>query len=162
VGNSSTLDCKTSVDASGVGESLSSPLALMITHFLDAMLGAIFGGMVTIAITVWIERLRSPQVRLALLEPLQFPPRGGPIQRDWRSLRIRLSAFDAQWKKCRDDHRRHLVNEFRDKYTAHLGEPTELPEPTHQELFEFGAETAKAMELLALATRNRKPYRYGP
>jgi hypothetical protein len=36
--------------------------------------------------------------------------------------------------------------------TAHLGEPKDIPEATYNDLFAFGAETAKAMELLALAT----------
>ena len=44
------------------------------------------------------------------------------------------------------------VKDFRDKYTAHLGEPKDIQEATYRDLFAFGAETAKAMELLALAT----------
>jgi hypothetical protein len=38
------------------------------------------------------------------------------------------------------------------KYTAHLGEPRDLPEPEYKELFEFGNVTVEAIELLALAT----------
>ena len=35
---------------------------------------------------------------------------------------------------------------------AHLGEPKNIQEATYRDLFTFGAETAKAMEPLALAT----------
>jgi hypothetical protein len=64
----------------------------------------------------------------------------------------KLAAFDAQFEKCRGDHRLPPINNFRDKYTAHLGEPKDIKETTYRDLFAFGAETARAMELLALAT----------
>lgn len=38
----------------------------------------------------------------------------------------RVSDFESRWDKCCGDHRRQRVKEFRDKYTAHLGEPTEI------------------------------------
>jgi hypothetical protein len=63
-----------------------------------------------------------------------------------------LAAFDAHWDKCRGDHRLPSIKQFRDKYTAHLGEPKDIQETTYRDLFAFGADTAKAMELLALAT----------
>jgi hypothetical protein len=63
----------------------------------------------------------------------------------------RMDAFDAQWLKCKQDERLPKIKAFRDKYTAHLGEPEEIQEATYVELFEFGVETAKSMELLALA-----------
>jgi hypothetical protein len=65
----------------------------------------------------------------------------------------RLAAFDKQWGRCRGDHRLPRIKEFRDKYTAHFGEPKDIDAATYSDLFAFGAETAKAMELLALATR---------
>jgi AbiU2 len=64
----------------------------------------------------------------------------------------KLTEFDKQWDKCCGDHRLPKINDFRDKFTAHLGEPKELTAATYGELFEFGAETAKCMELLALGT----------
>jgi hypothetical protein len=64
----------------------------------------------------------------------------------------KLAAFDAQWIKCRGDHRRKLVEEFRDKYTAHLGEPKEVKAATYSDVYGFAAETARAMDNLALAT----------
>jgi AbiU2 len=64
----------------------------------------------------------------------------------------KLAAFDAHWAKCRGDHRLPPIKAFRDKFTAHLGEPKDIQEATYSDLFAFGAETAKAMELLALAT----------
>lgn len=62
----------------------------MGAHFLDAFLGAIFGGIVTIAVAIWIEHLRSPLVRLGFDAPEPIPARG-PFQNDWRSLRVRVS-----------------------------------------------------------------------
>ena len=64
----------------------------------------------------------------------------------------KLTAFDKHWAKCRSDPRLPLVKEFRDKYAAHLGEPKDIPKAKRRDLFAFGAATAKAMELLALAT----------
>jgi hypothetical protein len=64
----------------------------------------------------------------------------------------KLASFNAQWKECKSDERLPKIKNFRDKYTAHLGEPEDIEDATYTELFEFAAETAKAMELLALAT----------
>jgi hypothetical protein len=64
----------------------------------------------------------------------------------------RVTDFEAHWLKRRDDVRRTRIEHFRDKYTAHLGEPKDIPDVTSAELLEFGVATAKTMELLALAT----------
>ena len=64
----------------------------------------------------------------------------------------KLAAFEAQWAKCCGDHRRKLVEEFRDKYTAHLGEPKEVKAATYTDVYGFAAETARSMDNLALAT----------
>jgi hypothetical protein len=64
----------------------------------------------------------------------------------------KLAEFDEHWEKCCGDHRLPKIKDFRDKFTAHLGEPKNLDAATYRELFDFGAETAKCMELLALAT----------
>jgi hypothetical protein len=64
----------------------------------------------------------------------------------------KLAGFDAHWAKCRGDHRLPSIKAFRDKFTAHLGEPKDIQEATYNDLFAFGGETAKTMELLALAT----------
>jgi hypothetical protein len=63
-----------------------------------------------------------------------------------------LDAFDIHWTKCRGDHRLPKIKVFRDKYTAHLGEPKNI-ETTYADLFAFGTETAKLMELLARVAR---------
>lgn len=62
----------------------------MTAHFIDAFLGAIFGGVVTIAITISLEHLRSPRVRLAIGAVVPILPRG-PFTNSWRSLRIEVS-----------------------------------------------------------------------
>jgi hypothetical protein len=59
----------------------------MSAHFFDAFVGAIFGGVVTIGISIWLERLRSPAVRLSLGDCITIVPKG-PFQRNWRSLRV--------------------------------------------------------------------------
>jgi hypothetical protein len=64
----------------------------------------------------------------------------------------KLAAFEAHWDKCLGDHRLRAIKGFRDKYTAHLGEPKDIEEATYRDLFAFGAATTKAMELLAFAT----------
>jgi hypothetical protein len=64
----------------------------------------------------------------------------------------KIAAFEAQFAKCRGDHRLPSIKHFRDKYTAHLGEPKNIPEATYRDLFAFGAATAEVMELLARAT----------
>ena len=63
----------------------------------------------------------------------------------------RLATFENHWTKCHGDHRLPLVKHFRDKFTVHLGEPKDIPDATYSDLFAFGTETAKGMELLALA-----------
>jgi hypothetical protein len=64
-----------------------------------------------------------------------------------------LAAFETHWKKCRRDHRLRPITHFRDKYTAHLGEPKDIPPASYRDLFAFAAETAKAMEFLARVAR---------
>jgi lysyl-tRNA synthetase class 1 len=64
----------------------------------------------------------------------------------------KVADFEACWAKCRGDNRLQKIKHFRDKYTAHLGEPQDLSEPEYKELFEFGNVTVEAIELLALAT----------
>jgi hypothetical protein len=54
--------------------------------FLSWVLGAV----ATILITIWVERLRSPTLRLSIEPPLTFSPKGG-FANNWRSLRIRVS-----------------------------------------------------------------------
>jgi hypothetical protein len=63
-----------------------------------------------------------------------------------------VADFEVQWTKCRGDHRLERIKHFRDKYTAHLGEPKDIPEPEYGELLGFGEATMRAIELLALST----------
>ena len=73
-----------------------------------------------------------------------------------------LKGFEAHWLKCRGDHRRPKIEAFRDKFTAHLGEPKNLDEATYKEVFEFGLATAEAMQMLAIAVSGcRQAHRGG-
>jgi hypothetical protein len=65
----------------------------------------------------------------------------------------KVADFEAHWTKCCADHRLQRIKHFRDKYTAHLGEPKDIPGPEYAQLFGFADATAEAMELLAFATR---------
>jgi hypothetical protein len=64
----------------------------------------------------------------------------------------KVADFEEHWAKCLGDHRRERIEHFRDKHTAHLGEPKKIPEPEYRELFGFGEATVEAIELLALVT----------
>ncbi len=64
-----------------------------------------------------------------------------------------LAQFQSHWEKCVKDLRLERIKHFRDKYTAHLGEPKDIPEPEYRELFAFGIATAQALDLLALTTK---------
>jgi AbiU2 len=64
----------------------------------------------------------------------------------------KVADFEAHWNKCRGDHRLQRITHFRDKYTAHLGEAKDIPEPEFRELFEFGSATVQAIDLLGMVT----------
>jgi hypothetical protein len=59
-----------------------------------------------------------------------------------------LSAAITQWGRCRDDHRRSSIKEFRDKQIAHWG-TLETPPPIVNDIFAVSRMTATAMTLLA-------------
>ncbi len=64
----------------------------------------------------------------------------------------KVADFEKRWLRCHGDHRKPAIKEFRDKFTAHLGEPSNSDPATYKDLFDFGAATAELMESLALAT----------
>jgi hypothetical protein len=55
-----------------------------------AFLGWFFGAVATIAIAMWVERLRSPKLKLSMEPPFSLGPRG-PINARLLSLRLRVS-----------------------------------------------------------------------
>jgi hypothetical protein len=59
-----------------------------------------------------------------------------------------LSAAVTQWGRCRDDHRRGSIKEFRDKQIAHWG-TLKAPPPIINDIFAVSRMTATAMTLLA-------------
>jgi hypothetical protein len=67
-----------------------------------------------------------------------------------------LDATLGLWSKLKDDVRRERTKHFRDKYTAHIGEPDPtIPPPEFQELFSFAHETTDLMWALARSTGAR-------
>jgi hypothetical protein len=63
----------------------------MDQHFFDAFLGAIFGGIVTIAITIVLERMRSPRLQMSVGDCIEIPPRPPAFAANWKSLRVAVS-----------------------------------------------------------------------
>jgi hypothetical protein len=66
-----------------------------------------------------------------------------------------LSALDeavALWAKCRGDHRRQALHDFRNKQVAHWA-IQKLPSPVINNLFAVTRATATALERLAQGTR---------
>lgn len=66
-----------------------------------------------------------------------------------------LSALDeavALWAKCRGDHRRQALHDFRDKQVAHWA-IQKRPSPVINNLFAVPRATATALERLAQGTR---------
>lgn len=60
------------------------------------------------------------------------------------------------WSKLKGDVRRERTKHFRDRYTAHIGEPNpNIPLPEFQELFAFARETTDLMWALARSTGAR-------
>ncbi|HEY2531226.1 MAG TPA: hypothetical protein VGJ20_25400 [Xanthobacteraceae bacterium] len=57
---------------------------------MAAFFGVIIGGILTIIITIVVERLRSPRVRLAIGDCITLQPRG-PLAHNWHSLRVAVS-----------------------------------------------------------------------
>lgn len=64
----------------------------------------------------------------------------------------KVAELETRWARCHGDHRRPSIKDFRDKFTAHLGEPTNSDPATYKDLFDFGVATADLMESLALVT----------
>jgi AbiU2 len=68
-----------------------------------------------------------------------------------RGLEITLADAETFWQQCNGDHRLRTVKHLRDKYTAHIGAPENIPLPRYQDVFAFAQRTVTAMEMLARA-----------
>jgi hypothetical protein len=78
---------------------------------------------------------------------------GEPSVRDVFSNReAALVEAEKHFRKCKDDERLVKIKHFRDKYTAHIAEPEEIPLPLYKELFAFARETVSCIEKIAAAT----------
>jgi hypothetical protein len=62
-----------------------------------------------------------------------------------------IKTAKRTWQKCKADNRLQEVVHFRDKFTAHLGQPKNIPKPAYQDLFGFALETVTCIEKLAVA-----------
>jgi hypothetical protein len=63
-----------------------------------------------------------------------------------------IAEAEAHFKKCKGDNRLNEISHFRDKYTAHIGEPRGTPLPKYKDLFAFANETVHCIDLIAKAT----------
>jgi hypothetical protein len=62
-----------------------------------------------------------------------------------------MTEAEAYFKKCKGDNRLNEIRHFRDRYTAHIGEPKETPLPKYKDLFSFAKETVICIDLIAEA-----------
>lgn len=63
-----------------------------------------------------------------------------------------LSKADEQFRILKGDHRYQKIRHFRDKFTAHIGEPEDVPLPLYKELFAFARATVDCIDQIASAT----------
>jgi hypothetical protein len=70
---------------------------------------------------------------------------------DGRGLGVTLVDAETYWQQCNSDHRLRTVKHYRDKYTAHIGAPENIPLPKYKDVFAFAQRTVIAMEILARA-----------
>jgi hypothetical protein len=62
-----------------------------------------------------------------------------------------IAEAQAYFARCKGDARREKVKHFRDKYTAHLGEPKTTPKPAYKEVYSFARDTVTCIEKFAHA-----------
>jgi hypothetical protein len=76
------------------------------------------------------------------------------VRSEFEGLGLQATLIEAEkhWQRCKGDNRMRTLRHFRDKYTAHLGQPKETPLPLYQEMFAAAVATVAAMEKLAFAT----------
>ena len=76
-----------------------------------------------------------------------------------RSIGAESDLLEAErlWSDAQADPEREKIKHFRDKYTAHLGEPTPgIANPEYNNFFAFARKTTRVMEKLAHASRGTK------
>jgi hypothetical protein len=79
------------------------------------------------------------------------------LRKHYSAREANLAAAEKNWEKCRGDQRTNEVHHFRDKYTAHLGEPKDIPLPSFKDLFAVANATVDAIEMFAFAVGIQGP-----
>ncbi|WP_441267682.1 hypothetical protein AB7G19_02315 [Bradyrhizobium sp. 215_C5_N1_1] len=64
-----------------------------------------------------------------------------------------LTEATSTFEQLKGDHRQEKVRNFRDKFTAHLGDPKDKPMPNYEELFDFAVATVECIEKFARALK---------
>jgi hypothetical protein len=77
-----------------------------------------------------------------------------PVRTEFDGMRLGAAIAEAEryWSKCTGDHRLPHLLHFRDKFTAHIGKPKDVPIPVYKDLFAVARATVTAMEKFARAT----------
>ena len=78
-----------------------------------------------------------------------------PAVRDELGLRGSPTLLDDAtrlWARCKGDHRLLPIKHFRDKFTAHLGKPKDIPFPQYDDVFGFAQDTMMVVDALARGT----------
>jgi hypothetical protein len=65
-----------------------------------------------------------------------------------------LKKAEVLWARRKGDHRLRSITHFRNKFTAHLSTPNELP-PTYANVFSFAQDTIAVIDALARGTGAR-------
>ncbi|WFT91272.1 hypothetical protein QA633_23150 [Bradyrhizobium barranii] len=76
----------------------------------------------------------------------------GPARDVFGNRERALVDAEKHFRKCKDDNRLQKIKHFRDKFTAHIAEPGDVPIPLYKELFAFTRETIVCIDKIAVAT----------
>jgi hypothetical protein len=74
------------------------------------------------------------------------------VREIFSSREAALIEAEKHFRKCKGDNRLQKITHFRDKFTAHIADPGEVPLPAYKELFAFTRETVDCIDKIASAT----------
>jgi hypothetical protein len=137
--NEGVNDALNAVEAGSAGAILRNALLSRLVLLVSRVYGTVRENDLHVARA--FELLKDPAVKL------EMAGRGPPGS---------LKQAVETWQRLRADHRLPKIKQFRDKYTAHLGEPNPaIPLPEFAELFSFADDTTELLDQLARATGAR-------
>jgi hypothetical protein len=75
------------------------------------------------------------------------------VRETFGAAQAAVTTAIARFIELKGDHRQEKLKNFRDKFTAHLGDPTDKPQPNYAEMFEFAVATVECIEQFARALK---------